>query len=107
VNQKVVYQNKTYTCIKSGKRLVWNKGVVASKTNPSSAPQAKIPTKLTVMLKFSNNASNKSMWMTSYYLHCTPLLQLPPGQYEYQHRLVSEMPWGNIPIKIFNGRNEK
>ena len=25
--QKVTYQNKTYTCIKSGKKLVWSKGV--------------------------------------------------------------------------------
>lgn len=25
--QKVTYQNKTYTCIRSGKKLVWNKGV--------------------------------------------------------------------------------
>lgn len=25
--QKVTYQNKTFTCIKSGKKLVWNKGV--------------------------------------------------------------------------------
>ena len=106
LNQKVAYQNKTYTCIKSGKKLVWNKGIVLSRNNPSTVPQAKIPNKLTVVLKFSNNSLNKSMWMTSYYLHCTPLLQLPPGQYEYQHRLVNEMPWGNIPVKIFNGRNE-
>jgi hypothetical protein len=27
LNQKVVYQKKTYTCIKSGKKLVWNNGV--------------------------------------------------------------------------------
>jgi hypothetical protein len=106
LNQKVVYQSKTYTCIKSGKKLIWNKGIVLSRSNPSTVPQAKIPNKLTVVLKFSNNSWNKSMWMTSYYLHCTPLLQLPPGQYEYQHRLVNEMPWANIPVKIFNGRNE-
>ena len=30
--QKVTYQNKTYTCIKSGKKLVWNKGVTVKKT---------------------------------------------------------------------------
>ena len=28
LNQKVVYQNKTYTCTKSGKKLIWNKGVM-------------------------------------------------------------------------------
>jgi hypothetical protein len=31
-NQKVTNQNKVYTCIKSGKKLVWNKGVVTIKT---------------------------------------------------------------------------
>ena len=29
--QKVVYQDKTYTCMKSGKKLIWNKGVVVVK----------------------------------------------------------------------------
>ena len=30
LNQKVAYLNKTYTCIKSGKKLVWNKGKQSS-----------------------------------------------------------------------------
>jgi hypothetical protein len=30
--QKVVSQDKTYTCIKSGKKLMWNKGVVVVKS---------------------------------------------------------------------------
>ncbi len=29
--QKVVSQDKTYTCIKSGKKLMWNKGIVVAK----------------------------------------------------------------------------
>lgn len=33
--QKVVNQNKTYTCVKSGKRLIWNKGVVIQKPKPA------------------------------------------------------------------------
>jgi M6 family metalloprotease-like protein len=36
--QKVDYQNKTYTCIKSGKKLVWNKGVMIVKPAPAPAP---------------------------------------------------------------------
>ncbi len=28
LNQKIPYLNKTYTCIKSGKKMVWNKGAV-------------------------------------------------------------------------------
>ena len=33
--QKVTNQNKVYTCIKSGKKLVWNKGVVSVGPNPT------------------------------------------------------------------------
>ena len=37
LNQKVIYANKTYSCIKSGKKLVWNKGV-AVKPTPTASP---------------------------------------------------------------------
>lgn len=30
------YQGKTYTCVKSGKTLIWNKGEVVKKTTPTS-----------------------------------------------------------------------
>ena len=33
-NQKITYLNKTYTCIKSGKKFVWNKGVAVVKPTP-------------------------------------------------------------------------
>ena len=36
-NQKVVSQDKTYTCVKSGKKLIWNKGVVVKPTPTSSS----------------------------------------------------------------------
>ena len=32
------YQGKKYTCIKSGKKLVWSKGVVSEKAMPTPAP---------------------------------------------------------------------
>lgn len=38
VNQKVTYLNKTYTCVKSGKKLVWNKGVAIAVPTPSATP---------------------------------------------------------------------
>ena len=31
LNQKVVSQDKTFTCIKSGKKLMWNKGIAVVK----------------------------------------------------------------------------
>ena len=43
VGVKQVYKGKTYTCIKSGKKLVWNKGVIRateSPTNPFAADKA-------------------------------------------------------------------
>lgn len=38
LNQKVVYQNKTFSCIKSGKKLVWSKGVALKKPTPTPTP---------------------------------------------------------------------
>ena len=35
--QKVVYEDKTYTCMKSGKKLIWSKGVVVKPTLTSSS----------------------------------------------------------------------
>lgn len=32
------YKGKKYTCVKTGKKLVWNKGVMVSKPNPSPTP---------------------------------------------------------------------
>lgn len=37
-NQRIVYQNKSYICIKSGKKLVWNKGVTAKNPTPTPTP---------------------------------------------------------------------
>jgi len=39
--QKIPYLNKTYTCIKSGKKLVWNQGVVTVKPVPLPNASAK------------------------------------------------------------------
>ena len=35
LNQKTTYLNKSYTCVKSGKKLVWSKGVLLAKPSPS------------------------------------------------------------------------
>ena len=36
--QKAMYQSKSYTCIKSGKKLVWNKGVGVVNPSPTATP---------------------------------------------------------------------
>jgi len=38
LKQKVVYLNKTYTCVKSGRKFVWNKGVALKKPTPTATP---------------------------------------------------------------------
>ena len=38
LGMKLTYAGKTYTCIKSGKKLVWSKGVVIVKPSPSASP---------------------------------------------------------------------
>lgn len=35
---RVTYQNKVYTCVKSGKKLVWDKGVLVKKPTPTPKP---------------------------------------------------------------------
>jgi len=45
LKQRVVYQTKTFTCIQSGKKLVWSKGVkVAVKTSPTPTPSTSATT---------------------------------------------------------------
>ncbi|MEI7944263.1 MAG: hypothetical protein WCI25_05525, partial [Actinomycetes bacterium] len=38
LSQKVIYLGKTYACVKSGKKLVWNKGLVVVKPTPIPIP---------------------------------------------------------------------
>jgi hypothetical protein len=68
LNQKVVYQSKTYTCIKSGKKLVWNKGIAAKTPTPTPTPT---PSNSTVGWRF-----NGSAWVSQgEVLNCpTPLI---------------------------------
>jgi len=39
LNSKATANNKTYTCIKSGKKLVWNKGIPIKAASPSLTPK--------------------------------------------------------------------
>jgi nitrite reductase/ring-hydroxylating ferredoxin subunit len=41
IGQTVIWRNKKYTCVKSGKKLVWNKGVVIPKPKPSTVHSTK------------------------------------------------------------------
>jgi hypothetical protein len=61
LNQKIVYLNKTFTCTKSGNKLVWSKGVV--KRKPASANSAQPVPKFappTLPTSFQNLEANLS-----------------------------------------------
>ena len=47
LNQKVVSQDKTYTCTKSGKKLIWNKGVAVVKPITTSTQASTITSTVT------------------------------------------------------------
>ena len=56
-NQKIDYQDKTYTCIKSGKKLIWNKGsIIVKKVLPPTPQPSSTPTPKD--LTFSNIAQS-------------------------------------------------
>ena len=43
LNQKVTFQKKIFTCIKSGKKLIWNKGVQLKMQSPTPKPTSPTP----------------------------------------------------------------
>jgi len=45
-----IYQGKKYTCIKSGKKLVWSKGVVVKTPTPTPTPTTRVKTLLETQL---------------------------------------------------------
>ena len=56
LNQKVVYLNKTYTCVKSGRKFVWNKGVALKKPTPTTTTTpTTTPTPTPTNANFDNN----------------------------------------------------
>ena len=56
LNQKVVSQDKTYTCIKSGKKLMWNKGIAVVKPTQVST-QASTTTSTTASTQAATTTS--------------------------------------------------
>jgi hypothetical protein len=71
VNQKVVYSNKTFTCVKKGSKLVWNSGVaIAKPTATKSATEGVLCTEGSAPATSANGttlyctkgADGKSSW---------------------------------------------
>lgn len=77
LGQKVIWRNKKYTAIKSGKKLVWNKGVAILKPKPTPPPEVhgtfdidlaaseEVPEGMTqVFFPKDPHAQNKSFFVT-------------------------------------------
>ena len=104
LNQKSTYQGKIFTCIKSGKKLIWNKGVIIKpspspvssepKPSPTAATQtptqkatqtptaAASPTAITyTMAQVKLNNSAKSCWsvIDNYVYDLTKWINSHPG----------------------------
>ena len=89
LNQKVVYQNKTYTCIKSGKKLVWNKGVAVK--NPTPTPT---PTPTPVAIPQAGDRCNEIGFQienTAGYLECRSVSGAEPKKYIQLSRNVQDL----------------
>jgi hypothetical protein len=66
LNKKVVYQTKTFTCIKSGKKLVWNKGVpVKPGTMTASGPAFDTAKNFSELLSVSKIGVSKNIYLAS------------------------------------------
>jgi hypothetical protein len=64
LNQKVVSQDKTYTCIKSGKKLMWNKGIAVVKPTQVST-QVSTQASTTTSTAASTQAATTSSTLTA------------------------------------------
>jgi hypothetical protein len=89
LNKKVTYQNKIYTCIKSGKKLIWNKGVAVKVAAPKVTPT---PTPSPSVTKATEPAPTPSPTPTP---TPTPKIQLP----------IESTNCKTIGEKVFDGVN--
>lgn len=85
--QKVTYKNKIYTCTKSGKKLLWNKGVAVAKPTPVPTPSP----------SFSPSFSPSPSPTAQSVVYPTDLTPLTLAAYQdfvktYKSRLTDEIP---------------
>ena len=67
-----VVSDKTYTCIKSGKKLVWGKGVTIPKTNPTPTSSPKPTPTISKYLESSQIAAATECRLRDFFQSKTP-----------------------------------
>jgi M6 family metalloprotease-like protein len=106
--QSVTFLTKTYTCVKKGKKLIWNKGIaVAPKTTEVAPKRTEVAPKTTEvapiayelpsrpssdieLCKIKEKNSNRQNWADS---------QLPTGFPSFTHaKKMGTVKWALIPI---------
>ena len=58
------YQGKIYTCIKSGKKLVWNKGIVEKKATPTPTPTPTVTSRQSAFIATADECKLKDQRIT-------------------------------------------
>ena len=98
VGIKSAVGNKTFTCIKSGKKLVWNKGAIVNKSNPTTTPTIESITYLPPSQPSANIENCKIVEKTKNRLSVGPSM-LPTGF--PRHTIAQKtgtVKWALIPL---------
>ena len=98
VGIKSAFGNKTFTCIKSGKKLVWNKGAIVNKSNPTTTPTIESITYLPPSQPSANIENCKIVEKTKNRLSVGPSM-LPTGF--PRHTIAQKtgtVKWALIPL---------
>ena len=93
--QKVTNQNKVYTCIKSGKKLVWNKGVVVVKPTPTPSPT---PTPTPTPTPAPTPTPTPTFKPFIYTNKCQPDPDVPKQWKEFQENQIKNG-WCSTPLR--------
>jgi hypothetical protein len=91
LNQKVSYQNKSYTCVQSGKKLVWNMGVNVTQPlpNTSKAKLAVAGGPCSVVGESKTNSQG--------YLECREVANNQKKYFQLKN-VISDLPPQNSPV---------
>ena len=120
---KQVFKGKTYTCIKLGKLLYWNNGVLIATpaptvtvtatpvpkvtVAPTPAPTVSkplIPTSIKATIKFSGGPTTTTSWGQSF-LYCVVPADAALNNQLTPSYSVAKVNWSQTNMKVFDGSN--